>query len=119
MDHRPSRGSLSNASGTHNRLGGLFAALAGTALDPATNLIRRFDAPPFADPARHDYRLLPAAAGQLGTPFESKQLALPATPGAADAAGDAPLAWQYRHPAARQPRETAAALTLGAGGLTD
>jgi hypothetical protein len=111
--------SLSNASGTHNRLGGLFAALAGTALDPATNLIRRFDAPPFADPARHDYRLLPAAAGQLGTPFESKQLALPATPGAADAAGDAPLAWQYRHPAARQPRETAAALTLGAGGLTD
>ena len=113
------RASLNNASGAHNRLGGMFAALAGTALDPATNPIRRFDSPPFADPAQHDYRLLPAAAEQLGTPLDSKRLSVPATPGAADTVADAPLAWQYRHPAAKQPRETAAALTLGACGRAD
>ena len=97
----------------------MFAGLEGTALDPATNVIRRFEAPPFAAPSQHDYRLLPAAARQLGTPLGAKQLQLPATPGAADAVGDLPLAWQYRHPAAKQPRETAAALTLGACGLAD
>ena len=64
--------SLSNASGAHNRLGGTFAALAGTALDPATNLIRRFDAPPFAAPDQHDYRLLPAAARQLRSVRENR-----------------------------------------------
>jgi hypothetical protein len=111
--------SLNNASGTHNRFGGMFAALAGTALDPATNSIRRFESPPFADPAQHDYRLLPAAARQLGTPLNSKLLPLPATPGATGTVGDVPLAWQYRHPADQQRRETAAALTLGACGQTD
>ncbi len=109
---------LNHASGTHNRLGGLFVALQGTALDPATNVIQRFDATPFADPAQHDYRVLPVAAGQLGTPLDAKQLPLPTTPGTADT-GDTPLAWQYRHPADRQRRETVAVLTLGACGQAD
>lgn len=111
--------SLNSALGTHNRLSGMFADLAGMAFEPATNLVRRFDSPPFADPPQHDYRLLPAAARQLGTPLDSKRLSVPATPGAADTVGDAPLAWQYRHPAGKQPRETTAALTLGACGQAD
>jgi hypothetical protein len=107
------------ASGTQNRLGGTFAALTGTALDPATNFIRRFDIPPFANPSQHDYRLLPAAARQLGSPLNSQQLPLPATPGATNTVGDVPLAWQYRHPAGQQRREPASALTLGACGQAD
>lgn len=111
--------SLSSASGKHNRLGGLFAGLEGTALDLATNVIGRFDAPLFAAPDRHDYRLLPAAARQLGTPLTAKQIGLPATPGAAETMEDLPLAWQYRHPADRQRRASAATLTLGACGPAD
>ena len=61
--------SLNNASGKHNWLGGMFDVIEGTAFDPATNIIRRFDSPPFAASSQHDYRLLPAAARQLGTPL--------------------------------------------------
>ncbi len=107
---------LENASGKQNRLGGMFAGLEGTALDGATNVIRRFDASPFAAPTQHDYRLLAAGARQLGTPLDAKQIPLPATPGATATDGDLPLAWQYRHPADKQRRETAATLTLGACG---
>ncbi|NLF71928.1 MAG: right-handed parallel beta-helix repeat-containing protein [Candidatus Anammoximicrobium sp.] len=110
---------LSHAAGAHNRFGGLFAALEGTAFDRATNVIRRFDSPPFAAPDRHDYRLLPAAARQLLAPLDARLVSLPATPGAAESGGDLPLAWQYRHPAGKQRRETGATLTLGACGLRD
>lgn len=110
---------LQDAAGKHNRLGGLFAGLQGTGLDPATNIIRRFDSPPFTSPDRHDYRLLPAAAGQLGTPVSVKQIELPSTPGAADTDSDPPLAWQYRHPADRQRRQPTATLPLGACGQAD
>ncbi len=110
--------SLNNAAGAHNRLGGLFAPLPGTGFDAATNAVRRFDAAPFVDPARHDYRLLPAAAEQLGAPALGVQrLSLPATPGTVEAASDGPLAWQYRHPADKQSRGSAA--TLGACGRAD
>jgi hypothetical protein len=107
---------LENASGRHNRLGGLFQGLDGTALDAATNPIGRFDSPLFDDPAQHDYRLLPSVAGQLVAPPDAAQIALPPLPGAAQTGGDPPLAWQYRHPADKQRRETEAVLTLGASG---
>jgi len=111
--------SLNNASGGHNRLGGMFTGLEDTALDPATNVIRRFDSSPFAAPSQPDYRLLPAAARQLSTPLTSAQIQLPATPGAAESDGDPPLAWQYHHPADKQKRKPAASLTLGACGPAD
>jgi len=110
--------SLDNATGAHNRIGGLFAALPASGFDAASNVVRRLDSPPFADPAQHDYRLLPAAAGQLGvSALDAQRLPLPATPGATEAAGDSPLDWQYRHPADKQRRGTPG--TLGACGRAD
>jgi len=111
--------SLHNASGKHNWLGGMFDLIEGTAFDPATNIVRRFGSPPFAAPSQHDYRLLPATAKQLGIPQSLQKIQLPATPGAAETGDDLPLAWQYRHPADKQRRETAASLTLGACAQAD
>jgi len=110
---------LENASGQHNRLGGLFATLDGTSLDAATNEIRRFDAPLLTDPAQHDFRLLPTAAEQLAVPPSAGQIALPATPGAAETSREPARAWQYRHPADKQRREMETDLTLGACGRAE
>lgn len=110
---------LENASGQHNRLDGRFATLDGTSLAPATNEIRRFDAPLFTDPAQHDYRLLAAAAEQLAVPPSAAQIALPATPGAAETSREPARAWQYRHPAGKQRREMETDLTLGACGRAE
>jgi hypothetical protein len=71
---------LENASGGYNRLAGLFEALNGTSLDAASNPIQRFDASPLADPAQHDFRVLPAAAGQLAA-----RNGRPSSPAARDA----------------------------------
>jgi hypothetical protein len=110
---------LENASGGYNRLAGLFEALNGTSLDAASNPIQRFDASPLADPAQHDFRVLPAAAGQLAAPTAALQAPLPATPGAVQTKAEPPLAWQYRHPADKQKREAVAGMVLGAGGRAE
>lgn len=110
---------LEHASGEHNRLAGLFGELDGSSLDAASNPSGRFEGLVFADPAQHDYRLLPAAAGQLAAPPSAAQRALPATPGATETDRQAMLAWQYRHPAGKQRRETDAGWTLGACGRAE
>lgn len=99
---------LEQVSAQHNRFAGLFQPLDAAGWDAETNLIRLLDAPVFADPGQHDYRLLPAVAEQLAAP-----------PGLAQIGQESPLAWQYRHPAGRQSRETGAGLTLGGCGRAE
>ena len=110
---------LENASGGYNRLAGLFEPLSGTSLDAASNPIQRFDASPLAAPAQHDFRVLPAAAGQLAAAPAALQAPLPATPGAVQTGAEPPLAWQYRHPADKQKREVGAGMVLGAVGRAE
>jgi hypothetical protein len=107
---------LANASGQYNRLAGLFAPLDGTVLDATSNLIRRFDSTPFADPGQHDFRLNATATAELAVPSNASKIPLPATPGAAQHPDENALLWQYHHPIERVIRDFTAGPTLGGAG---
>jgi len=104
---------LQAVTGTHNWLSGRFGS-AGTGLDAKTNLCRRADFPLFVDPAQHDYRLTSAGLAAAGTPLSPAEINLPLVPGMRAEEAEAPLAWQYRHPASKEERPAEKGLTLGA-----
>jgi hypothetical protein len=110
---------LRSLTGSHNWLSGGFNGVGGTGLDPATNIFRRADYPLFINPARHDYHLTPQALRAATTRLSAEAIELPETPGALRADVQPPLAWQYRHPAAKQKRPAESGLTLGAYARSD
>jgi len=105
---------LGGVSGRHNWLSGGFGPVAGTRLDPATNVFRRADFPLFVSPARHDYQLAPQAFLAATTPLSAEAIDLPEVAGVPKTEVESPLVWQYRHPAAKEQRPAERGLTLGA-----
>jgi len=83
-------------------------------LDPATNVFRRANFPLFVSPTNHDYRLISRAFRAATTRLPAVAIELPDVPGAPTAEVEPPLAWQYRHPAAKEKRPAQKSLTLGA-----
>jgi hypothetical protein len=105
--------------GSHNWLSGRFGADTDTALlDPqwCTLILRRVDFPLFVNPAQHDYHLTPAALQAARTPWTSDAIDLPRMPGLPEHDTEAPLIWQYRHPAGREKRLAENSPILGAYG---
>jgi hypothetical protein len=108
--------SLENVAGRYNWLSGGFAPIQASSLDPKTNLFRRVEGPLLVNPAEGDYRLRPEVAKAAFVPPGERKLALPAPPGAEDASGALPPAWQYRHPSGKAERTDRGQPVLGALG---
>jgi hypothetical protein len=105
---------LQAVTGTHNWFSGDFGGTGGTGLDPATSVFRRADGPIFVNPEQHNYRLTPQIVKAAATPLSADKLEVPPVPGMPKAEVEAPLAWQYRHPASKEQRPAEKGLTLGA-----
>jgi hypothetical protein len=105
---------VKSVSGEHNWFSGTFGSTEGAALDPHSNLFRRADFRLFVDPAKHNYRLTPQAARLAVTPLSAEKLKMSSPADITQKPEERPLAWQYRHPAAKEKRPTEKGLTLGA-----
>jgi len=81
---------LSVVTAAHNWLAAGFAGGAGG------------PSPSFAGASQHDYRLRADPAAVVGVGVPISEVKLPSVPGSTRA--EPPLRWQYRHPAAKEPR---------------
>ena len=103
-----------NANGKYNFFSGNFSPPPLASFDANLNMFRRFKDPLFVAPAEHDYRLRPPIIGSLTVRMPRTVLDLPVFPGAKLSLSDAPLTWQYVHPAERGKRGLDPPLTVGA-----
>jgi hypothetical protein len=106
--------SMHGVAGRHNWLSGDFGRVHAAGFDAATNLFQRADFPLFVNPAKHDYHLAPRASVAAAIRLSADAIQLPEVPGATKVEAGLPLAWQYRHPAAKETRPTEKGLTIGA-----
>ena len=98
---------IKNVTGTHNWFDRGFAAPAGAGLSAKDNSFGKHIAAPFADPAKHDYRLVK----KLPVSTAAREQKLPPIPGAETPEKD--LGWIYVHPAGKAQRKESK-YTLGA-----
>ena len=105
---------LEDVTGSHNWLSGGFGGVGRTRLDPTKNMFRWVDFSLFVSPTEHDYHLTPRAIGVATTCLSADAIELPEVLGMTKAESEMPLAWQYRHPAAKERRPLEKKLTLGA-----
>lgn len=106
---------LQGITGEHNWFSGDFAASAQGLGLGKSNHFERLAIECFVAPGKGDYHLTPAAAKAIGAaPADLEDL--PAAPGMAEDDALPALAWQYRHPAGKEPRADSPKALLGAHG---
>ena len=105
-----------HVTGQFNWFGCGFARPRESGLDARQNRFARRGEALFVNPRGQNYRLKTRTAAIIRAGARPGTIRVPAAPGADAGSGVRPLAWQYRHPAAREERPAESRYTLGAYG---